>query len=177
MHPALALLPIVPFFLHTARDLNGVARGRRTAHRTASHFEYVFEYPVQVVAFSFGFVNGGVLLRGYGTGTWAVLTASLAGRPLGILAAVGMTVAAGLHLPRQIGWRDVVVIALAASPGLAFGVFLATAMFPPGPLLIETKIGAIVTAAVWCRRWWPRACFASGASPRSPRGSAVFVRP
>jgi NhaA family Na+:H+ antiporter len=147
VHPALALLPIVPFFPHTPRDLNGAARARRNTHRTASHFEYVFEYPVQAVAFLFGFVNAGVLLRGYGAGSWAVLAASLVGRPAGILAAVGVAVIAGLHLPRQIGWREVIVIALAVSPGLAFGVFLATAVFPVGPLLIETKIGAISTAA------------------------------
>jgi NhaA family Na+:H+ antiporter len=116
-------------------------------HRTASHFEYVFEYPVQVVAFLFGLVNAGVLLRGFDTGTWAVLAASLAGRPLGILAAVGIAVAAGLPLPRQIGWRELIVIALAASPSLTFGLFFATAVFPDGPLLIQTKIGAISTAA------------------------------
>jgi len=43
----------------------------------------------------FGLVNAGVLLRGFGTGTWAVLTASLVGRPVGILVAVGIAVAAG----------------------------------------------------------------------------------
>ena len=30
---------------------------------------------------------------------------------------------------------------------LAFGLFFATAVFPDGPLLIETKMGAIATAA------------------------------
>jgi Na+/H+ antiporter NhaA len=88
------------------------------------------------------------LPRGVGTGTWAVLTASLVGRPVGILAAVGIAVAGGLRLPRQIGWRELIVIALAASPSLAFGLFFAAAVFPNGPLLIETRIGAILTAAV-----------------------------
>ena len=147
VHPALALLPIVPFFTHTARDLPVVGGANRSTHRRHGHFEYVFEYPVQVVAFMFGLVNAGVLLRGVDTGTWAVLTASLVGRPAGILAAVGIAVAGGMHLPRHIGWRELVVMALAASPGLTFGVFFATAMFPTGPLLIETKIGAMATAA------------------------------
>jgi subfamily B ATP-binding cassette protein MsbA len=39
------------------------------------------------------------------------------------------------------------VVALAASPGLAFGLFFATGVFPIGPLLAQTKIGAIATAA------------------------------
>jgi NhaA family Na+:H+ antiporter len=147
LHPALALLPIVPFLPHSARDLDRIARPDRRVHSTASHFEAVFEYPVQGVAFLFGLVNAGVLLRGFGTGTWAVLTASLAGRPVGILAAVGIAVAAGLPLPRHIGWRELIVMALAASPSLAFGLFFAAAVFPDGPLLIETKMGAISTAA------------------------------
>jgi NhaA family Na+:H+ antiporter len=147
VHPALALLPIVPFFPHAARDLNAIARPDRGEHLTASHFEAVFEYPMQGIAFLFGLVNAGVLLHGFGTGTWAVLTASLVGRPVGILAAVGIAVAAGLPLPRQIGWRELIVMALAASPSLAFGLFLAAAVFPDGPLLIETKIGAMATAA------------------------------
>jgi NhaA family Na+:H+ antiporter len=147
LHPALALLPIVPFLPHSARDLDRIARPDRRVHSTASHFESVFEYPVQGVAFLFGLVNAGVLLRGFGTGTWAVLTASLVGRPAGILAAVGLAVAAGLPLPRHIGWRELIVMALAASPSLAFGLFVAAAVFPDGPLLIETKMGAIATAA------------------------------
>jgi NhaA family Na+:H+ antiporter len=147
MHPALALLPIVPFFPRSERDLGGIARPERGVHRTASHFESVFEYPVQGVAFLFGLVNAGVLLRGFGTGTWAVLTASLAGRPVGILAAVGIAVAAGLPLPRHIGSKELIVIAIAASPSLAFGLFFAAAVFPDGPLLVETRMGAISTAA------------------------------
>ena len=115
LHPALALLPIVPFFPHSGRHLNGIDHQSRGVHRTASHFESVFEYPVQVVAFLFGLVNAGVLLRGFDTGTWAVLTASLVGRPVGILAAVGIAVAAGLHVPRGIGWRELIVIAVAPS--------------------------------------------------------------
>jgi hypothetical protein len=137
----------VPFFTHTARDLNVLTGADRSAHRTAGHFEHVFEYPVQVIAFSFGLVNAGVLLRGFDTGTWAVLTASLVGRPVGILAAVGMAAAAGLRLPRHIGWKELIVIALAASPSLAFGLFFAAAVLPDGPTLMETKMGALSTAA------------------------------
>ena len=144
LHPALALLPIVPFFSHSARNLNVTSAGHGE-HRRASHFEDVFEYPVQLVVFLFGLVNAGVLLRGFGTGTWAVLAALLVGRPVGILAAVAVAVTAGLHLPRDVGWRELIVIALAASLSVTFGLFFAAAVFPDGPLLIETRIGALGT--------------------------------
>jgi Na+:H+ antiporter, NhaA family len=147
VHPALALLPIVPFLPHAARDLNPVVDRARGGHQTASHFEYVFKYPVQAVALLFGLVNGGVLMRGFGSGTWAVLAAALVGRPAGILAAIGLAVAAGLHLPRRVGWREIVVIAFAASSGFTFALFFAAAVVPIGPTLMETKVGALATVA------------------------------
>ena len=147
VHPALALLPIVPFLPHAPRELNRVLDEASGPHESAAHFEYAFKYPVQVVAFLFGLVNGGVLMRGFGSGTWAVLLAALVGRPVGILLAVALAVAAGLHLPHRLGWREVVVVAFAASAGFTFALFFATAVFPVGPILTQTKMGALGTVA------------------------------
>jgi NhaA family Na+:H+ antiporter len=147
VHPALALLPIIPLLPHTARDLNPVVDRARGRHRAAAHFEYVFRYPVQVVALLFGLVNGGVLMRGYGSGTWAVLAAALVGRPVGILLAIGMALGAGLQLPRRLGWREMIVVAFAASSGFTFTLFFAAAVVPVGPTLIQIKIGALATGA------------------------------
>ena len=101
------------------------------------------EWRVQAVLFLFGLVNAGVILRGYDTGTWAMLTAALVGRPLGILAAVGLALALGLHLPRRIGWRELVVIALATSSGFTFALFFATGLIAIGPVLAQIKLGAL----------------------------------
>lgn len=147
VHPALALLPIIPFLPHTARDLNPVLDRARGRHQAAAHFEYVFRYPVQVIAFLFGLLNGGVLMRGFGSGTWAVLAAALVGRPVGILLAIGLALAAGLQLPRRLGWREMIVVAFAASSGFTFALFFSAAVIPVGPMLIQTKIGALATIA------------------------------
>lgn len=147
VHPAMALLPIVPLLPHSPRSLDPLADPVRGRHQAAAHFEYVFRYPVQGIAFLFGLVNAGVMVRGFGNGTWAVLTAALAGRPAGILVGVTLGGLAGLHLPPRVHWRDVVVIALCAAPGFTFGLFFATAVFPIGPLLTEVKIGAMATVA------------------------------
>jgi NhaA family Na+:H+ antiporter len=147
VHPALALLPIVPFLPHTARHMDPVIDRARGSHQAAAHFEYVFRYPVQVIAFLFGLVNGGVLLRGFGSGTWAVLAAGLVGRPAGILLAIGLALAAGFQLPRRLGWREMIVVAFAASSGFTFALFFAAAVIPVGPMLIQTKIGALATVA------------------------------
>jgi hypothetical protein len=102
--------------------------------------------PVQIVLLLFGLVNGGVLMRGFGDGTWAVLMAALVGRPVGIAAGTSLGLAAGLHPPR-VAWRDIVLVAIIASTSFSFGLFFASAIFPVGSLLIQTRMGAMVTLA------------------------------
>ena len=143
VHPALALLPIVPFFPRAARTLGDFATERHD-HASSTHFESALAGPLQVVAFLFGLVNAGVLWREFGTGTWAVLTACLVGRPVGIL------VSAALWEPawrRYLRWPDLIVIAFIGSIGSVFALFLSTAVFPDGPLLAQAKLGAIATLA------------------------------
>jgi Na+/H+ antiporter NhaA len=93
--------------------------------------------------FLFGLVNAGVQLQGWDTGTWAVLLATLGGRPLGILLGVAGGLAAGLHLSARIGWRELLVVAFAASIGFAFSLLVATQAFDIGPVLGQVKIGAL----------------------------------
>ena len=159
INPALALVPIVPFIRHAPRSLTLFEDRPHSAHDSPTHFEHVFKYPVHVVLFMFGLVNAGVLLSGYGTGTWALLTAALIGKPLGILAAIAVGVALGLHLPRGLHWRDLAVMALATCGGFAFALFFATAVYPMGPALGELKLGAIVSGigvplAILAARFW-----------------------
>ena len=56
-------------------------------------------------------------------------------------------VAAGWHLPRGLGWRQLVVAALASSSGFTFALFFATGILSTGPLLAQLTIGALGTAA------------------------------
>lgn len=145
LHPALALVPIVPFLPHAPRNLNLFTDAPHGRHDSSRHFEHVWNYPIQAVLFLFGLVNAGVVLNGYDTGTWALLSAALVGKPLGILAAVGVAVALGLHMPVRFHWRDLVVVAFATSGIFTFGLFFATAVFPIGPVLAQLKIGAVAT--------------------------------
>jgi Na+:H+ antiporter, NhaA family len=143
LHPAFALVPIVPFLPHASHDPGFLAEPPPQAHDPLNEFERTWKYPVHIVIFLFGLVNAGVLLQGWGTGSWAVLTAALVGRPAGILLAVAGGLAAGLHLPARIGWRELVVVAFAASIGFAFSLLVATQAFGIGPVLVEVKIGVL----------------------------------
>jgi NhaA family Na+:H+ antiporter len=145
IHPALAFLPIVPLLPHEPRRLDLFAPP--PDDDAVHHFEHEWNHLVQIILFFFGLVNAGVLIRGYDTGTWALLTAAVIGRPLGILAAIGIAVLLGLHLPPRVGWRHLVVAALATSSGFTFALFFATGLLPIGPILDQIKIGAVLTSA------------------------------
>jgi len=145
LHPAFALVPVVPFVPHARHDYGFLAEAPPEAHDPLTELERRWRYPVHLVVFLFGLVNAGVLLQGFGTGSWAVLAATLGGRPLGIVLGVAAGLAAGLHLPARIGWRELVVTAFAASIGFGFALLVATQAFGIGPVLVEVKIGALLS--------------------------------
>ncbi|HEX3704918.1 MAG TPA: Na+/H+ antiporter NhaA [Vicinamibacterales bacterium] len=144
VHPALALVPIVPFFPHGRRDQGLFEEPAPQAHDTLTLFERWWRLPVEGVLFFFGLVNAGVPLHGLEAGSWGLPIAAL-GRPLGIVAAVGVARMLGLHLPARVGWRDILVVGAIASIGLVFALFFATAVMPPGTMLLELKMGALIT--------------------------------
>jgi NhaA family Na+:H+ antiporter len=144
-HPALALVPIMPFLTHAKRERQLFSNVPARTRDALGQFDRAWRYPVQVVVLLFALVNAGVMMRGFGTATKAAALAALAGKPLGILAAIGLAVALGLRLPRRVGWRDVIVAGCTASIGFTFSLFFATAAFPIGPVLAEAKLGALFT--------------------------------
>jgi Na+:H+ antiporter, NhaA family len=146
VHPALALVPIVPFFPHAKHDAGLFVEPAPQAHDTLTLFERWWRLPVEGVLLFFGLVNAGVPLHGLEAGTWAIPIAAL-GRPLGIVAAAGVAIAAGLPLPQRVGWRELLVVGCTASIGLVFALFFATAVMPLGPILLEMKMGALLTIA------------------------------
>jgi NhaA family Na+:H+ antiporter len=146
MHPALALVPIVPFFPHRRRDTGLFVEAAPQVHDTLTLFERWWRLPVEGVLFLFGLVNAGVPLYGLEVGAWAIPVGAI-GRPLGIVAAAAVGIAAGLHLPQRVGWRELVVVGCTACIGLVFALFFATAVMPMGPVLLEMKMGALLTLA------------------------------
>jgi NhaA family Na+:H+ antiporter len=144
VHPALALVPIIPFLPHAERD-PGLFVEAPDAHDTLDEFEHRFKRPVDVMLFFFGLVNAGVVLGNFGAGTWFVLVSIIIGKPAGILTAAVVARFAGLRLPARVTWRDMTVVGIIAGIGFTVALFFATAAFPYGRLLDETKIGALLS--------------------------------
>ena len=100
-HPALALVPIVPFMPHSARDL-GLFDPREAGQiDTLNQFEHWWAMPVQFVLLLFGLANAGVPFEQVGPGTYFVLAGLLLGKPIGILLFSGAARLAGASLPRD----------------------------------------------------------------------------
>ena len=170
LHPALALVPIVGVMPHAARD-RGLFVETPAARDTLNQFEHALKVPVQIVLFLFGLVNAGVPLRMYGEGTWAVVAAILVGKPLGVVGAVLLALAAGFQLPARFGRSDLVVVGCAAGIGFTVALFFATAAFPPGPLLDQAKLGAMLSIG------GALATVAAAAALKAGRFSSSAARP
>src|SRR5205814_1356205 len=147
LHPALALVPVIPFMPHCARDPGLFVEAPADARDTLSEFEHAWKVPVQAVLFLFGLVNAGVPVRSAGPATWAVLASILVGKPLGIVGAGAVAVAVGFRLPDRFGWRDLVVVGCAAGIGFTVALFFATAAFAAGPMQDQAKLGALLSVS------------------------------
>jgi NhaA family Na+:H+ antiporter len=144
-HPALALVPVVPFMPHSARDL-GLFDPREDLHDdTLNQFERWWATPVQFALLLFGLANAGVPFEQVGPGTYFVLAGLLLGKPIGILLFSGAARLAGASLPAGLYLVDLVVIGITAAIGFTVSLFFATAAFPAGAALAETKMGALLS--------------------------------
>jgi NhaA family Na+:H+ antiporter len=144
-HPALALVPIVPFMPHSAADLGLFDPREDSRSDTLNRFEHWWATPVQFVLFLFGFANAGVPFAQIGSGTYYVLAGLLLGKPIGILLFSKLARLAGASLPPGLRLRDLLVVGVAASIGFTVALFFATAAFPVGTALAETKMGALLS--------------------------------
>jgi len=142
LHPALALVPILPFIPHARRD-PGFFEDAPTFHDPLSEFEHWWKKPVQVILLFFGLTNAGVPFTNVGAGTWIVLAAIVIGKPLGVVVSTELAILSGLHRPSNLTVRDEIVVGVAAGIGFTVALFFAGAAFDAGPLLDQTKMGAL----------------------------------
>jgi NhaA family Na+:H+ antiporter len=145
LHPALALVPIVPFLPHAARDPGLFVEAPADARDALSQFERSWKHPVQLVLFLFGLANAGVRVHEFGIGTWPVAAGLLLGKPMGVGVAVALATVAGLKLPQGVDWRHMTVVGCAAGFGFTVALFFAIASFPPGARLDQAKLGALLS--------------------------------
>jgi NhaA family Na+:H+ antiporter len=129
IHPALALVPIVPFML----ELDSLERWWRI--------------PVEVILFGFGFVNAGVPLSSVGPITWVIAGSLIVGKPFGIVLTTMIAEVAGFRRAPGLDYRGLVTLGIFAGIGFTVALFFAMAAFPPGAVLDQAKMGALFSFA------------------------------
>jgi NhaA family Na+:H+ antiporter len=149
LHPALALVPILPFMPHEKRDLGLFDEREFALPYTMNRFEHWWRVPVQFVLFAFGLVNAGVGLDSIGQGSWMVLSSLVVGKPVGIVLFTWLSVVAGLRAPGGLSYLHTAVLGVVAGIGFTVSLFFATAAFPegqtPAGILAEAKMGALMS--------------------------------
>ncbi len=146
-HPALALVPIVPFMPHAPADLGLFDPRELRRPDILSRFEHWWATPVQFVLLLFGFANAGVPFEQIGPGTYYVIAGLLLGKPAGIVLFANAARLSGASLPPGLRVGDLLVVGVAASIGFTVALFFATAAFPAGAVLAQVKMGALLSFA------------------------------
>ena len=147
LHPALALVPVLPFLPHAKRDPGLFVEAAQPQHDPLSDFEHWWKTPVEIILFFFALTNAGVPLTGAGLTTWAVLIALVMGKPIGIMAATWLAERAGFRRAAGLSWTHMLVLGIAAGIGFTVALFFTTAAFQPGPTLDHAKLGALLSVS------------------------------
>lgn len=149
IHPALALVPIVPFMPHSDHDEGLFASSEldsATHTDTLSHFKQALEFPVCIGLFFFGLVNAGVQVSGIGNATWAVMISLIVGKTVGItLFSLVAHRIFGFSLPDGLEPKLLPLVGLVAALGLTVALFVAGVAFTDPVLAGAAKMGALLS--------------------------------
>ncbi len=160
LHPALALVPIVPFLpgpkrdtgLYTESDEIDVAESQGVHlghdHSPLHLFEHQLKLFVDIGLFFFAFANAGVQLAGIGPMTWIILGALVVGKTAGVAGCGLLARKIGFPLPAGMTVRELTMAGFIAALGLTVALFVAAAAFTDPVMQGQAKMGALFSGFV-----------------------------
>ncbi len=159
LHPALALVFVVPFLPGPKRDTGmfneqdeaaqALAAGHAAESSALHEFEHQLKLFVDFGLFFFAFANAGVEFAGIGPMTWTILASLIVGKTVGITLLSVLADKIGLSLPDGMGIKELIVAGFIAALGLTVALFVAAAAFPMNAeLLGQAKMGALFSGFV-----------------------------
>lgn len=143
VHPALALVPIIPTMPHSHVDTGLFDWEDMHRTDTLNAFEHWWKNPVEIILGFFGLFNAGVQFGAMGVATVAVVAGLLIGKPLGIWIMGFLAKLLGFSLPKGMNYKDLFVVGCAAGIGFTVALFVATVAFPAGDTQSAAKMGAL----------------------------------
>ena len=161
VHPALALVVIVPFLPGPRRDMglfrdedevdrmgDELAADLHIDHSPLHMFEHQLKLFVDFGLFFFAFTQAGVVLADIGPMTWLILGSLVVGKTVGIAGFGLLAKALGFPLPDRMGVSELIMAAYVAALGLTVALFVASAAFVEPGLLGQGKMGALFSGFV-----------------------------
>ena len=146
LHPALALVFIVPFLPHPQSESLRIFEGDTKDTSPMARFEHEWKVVVDFGLFMFGLANAGVRLESIGTVTWLVLGSLAIGKTLGIFFMGWLGHLLGYPLPKRVGNKELVLVGLIAGIGLTVALFVAGEAFTEPTIQGAAKMGALLSA-------------------------------
>ena len=146
LHPALALVFIVPFLPHSNREALHLFEEDTADPSPMSQFDHEWKVIVDFGMFMFGLANAGVQLSSIGDATWLVLGALVIGKTGGIFIMGWLGSLLGYPLPEMMGKKELVLVGLIAGIGLTVALFVAGEAFTEPVIQGSAKMGALLSA-------------------------------
>jgi NhaA family Na+:H+ antiporter len=143
LHPALALVFVVPFLPHAPRESTHLFEEDPGDYSTLSRFEHEWKVVVDFGLFLFGLANAGVEFARLGMVTWIVLGALILGKGGGIMFFGWLAERFGYQLPRGMGMNDLLITGLIAGTGFTVALFVAGEAFVDPAIRDAAKMGAM----------------------------------
>jgi NhaA family Na+:H+ antiporter len=150
LHPALALVFIVPFMpSKRTENQESVFDHPHVENPSTLHkFEHDWKLIVDFGLFLFGLCNAGVKFSAVGPITWIVLLALLIGKTLGVAGFALLGSKLGFPLPKGVGFKELLITGLIAGIGLTVALFVAGEAFVDPNLKDAAKMGALASALI-----------------------------
>jgi NhaA family Na+:H+ antiporter len=145
LHPALALVFIIPFLPHAKHEHKHFFEVDPRDRSTLARFEHDWKAFVDFGLFMFSFANAGVQFSSVGTVTWLVLVALIIGKTLGIFSCGWLAARLGFGLPQGMRLRDLLVAGLIAGTGFTVALFVAGEAFSDPVISGAAKMGAMLS--------------------------------
>ncbi len=149
LHPALALVFIIPFLPHPPREAKHMFEEDPKDYSPLARFEHEWKIIVDFGLFMFGLANAGVGFSAMNAVTGLVFCALLFGKVTGIFFFALLGKKLGFPLPHGMGKRHLLVAGIIAGIGFTVALFVAGEAFTDPAVQGAAKMGAILSVAVF----------------------------
>jgi len=151
LHPALALVFIIPFLPHAKKEHKHLFEEDSSDRTTLALFEHEWKVFVDFGLFMFSLSNAGVQFSSMGTVTALVLVSLLVGKTVGIFSFGFIASKLGFGLPHGMKPRDLFVAGIIAGTGFTVALFVAGEAFTDPVIRGAAKMGAMFSLiAAFC---------------------------